>query len=537
MITFLLALLVLGSNLLVYLLHVPQYYQILSHSYYGVMMLAVIYDREWGQKFLLTLTAAANLIYAFHQPIQIQSIVVAFFYPFLVLGVIHIIRQLRTERGVHGEQLKQINNINADLEKRVRDLSTLFEVSQAANANLELAELFQRIIEILSNRLGIYRGALHLYNEKKVVTSAEVVLGLTPAELKRGTDGLIGDIQKRVLATGKAVGVPHARLPRSYVKLFELGSEISDEDSSVITKISENGNSEIKKRGKDAIAFWCIPVIVEEQVVGTLTIDKASDEFSAEDDQQLLTIVASIIAQRVKIQQTIEALVESERLATLGRLVRTIAHEVRNPLSSIRLGTQLLQQTTESESDEYAEIIIKEVDRLNRFIEQLLAFSKPAMEFAKPCDIHELLTDSLSICETELQRYAIQVVTKYQSPYPKVNVNPDGITQVLLNLFYNAIEAMEAGGTLTLRTEYRKAEKLVYISVQDTGPGILPDEVPQLFHPFYTTKQKGTGLGLYISRKILEEHNGSIDVKAGLAVGAAFIITLPGIEARPMGGR
>ena len=525
--------LVLIANLLVHLLKVPHYYYAVSHAYYGVMILVIVYSNQRGQRGLLALTTLANLVYVVLHPAEAASIIVLLLYPVFGFGMMHVIRELRAEQGVQGEQLAEINSANAYLEKRVRDLSTLFEVSQTANTNLELEGLFQRIIEILSNRLGIYRGALHLYQEGKVVASAEVVLGLTPAEMKRGTDGQVEDIQKRVIASGKAIGVPQTRLPRSYVKLFE----------------PENVES------KDAIAFWCIPVIVEENVVGTLTIDKASDEFSAEDDRRLLTIIASIIAQRVKIQQTIDALVESERLATLGRLVRTIAHEVRNPLSSIRLGTQLLQHTaavpptsdahdsvspvsreailrdtsdSQDEIHEYTEIIIKEVDRLNRFIEQLLAFSKPAMEFAKHSDIHELLEESLAICRAELERQDIHIVTEYEeAAYPAVNVNPDGITQVLLNLFYNAIEAMQTGGTLKIQAEYRQSAKSVLLRVQDTGPGIAPDEVPHLFHPFYTTKQKGTGLGLYISRKILEEHGGSIDVDASLAIGTAFVITLP----------
>lgn len=533
--TLFLTILVLVANLLVFILEVPHYYHAVSHFYYGVMLLAILYTSLRGQKVLLALTTAANFVYVVRYPAETAGIIVLLLYPVLVLGVMHVIRQLRTEQGVRGEALAEINSANAYLEKRVRDLSTLFKVSQTANANLELEGLFRRIIEILSNRLGIYRGALHLYEAGKVVASTEVVLGLTPAEMKRGTDAHIEDIQKRVLASGKAMGVPQTRLPRSYVRLFE----------------PENVES------KDAIAFWCIPIIVEEHVVGTLTIDKASDEFSAEDDRRLLTIIASIIAQRVKIQQTIDALVESERLATLGRLVRTIAHEVRNPLGSIRLGTQLLEQTAEVETETeggekeeirgYSEIIIKEVDRLNRFVEQLLAFSKPAMEFAKPCDIHKLLEDSLAICCAELERHAIEVVTEYKqcpseetanpqkcppdalrSPkYPTVNVNVDGITQVLLNLFYNAIEAMQSDGCLKIQTEYRESEGMVSIRVQDSGPGIAPDDVQRLFHPFYTTKQKGTGLGLYISRNIVEEHGGRIEVDATLAVGTAFVMTLP----------
>ena len=523
MLTFFLALFVLLINGSVHLFQMQAYYTAASHCYYGVMILAVIYARPREQNILFGITAVANWVYVFRYPTQTESIIIALLYPFLVFGVIRIIRQFQSQRRTGVEEIEEINSVNANLEKQVRDISTLFEVSQAANANLELQGLFQRIIEILSKRLGIYRGALHLYENGKVVTSVETVLGLTPAEMKRGTDNQIEDIQRQVLASGKAIGVPQTRSPRGYVKLFEPE----------------------RVESKDAIAFWCIPIIVEEQVIGTLTIDKASDEFSAADDRRLLTIIASTIAQRVKIQQTIDALVESERMATLGRLVRTIAHEVRNPLGSIRLGTQLLQHTdameaelqvgdypnkiqlSQNEIKEYTAIIIKEVDRLNRFIEQLLAFSKPAMQVAKLTDIHQLLDNSLAICRPELELHVITVLTQYDSDCPQVNINEDGIMQVILNLFYNAIEAMDTEGTLTIQTEYLPEAGVFHVRVQDDGPGIPPEDVPMLFDPFYTTKQKGTGLGLYISQKIIAEHQGSIEVDANLEVGTAFVMSLP----------
>ena len=519
MLTFFLALFVLLINVSTHLFQISEYYPAVSHCYYGVIILSVLYTRPRGQNFLFGITTVANWIYVFRFPNHTESIIIALLYPFAVYGVIRIIRHFQTQRRSGVEQIEEINSVNANLEKQVRDISTLFEVSQSANTNLDLEGLFQRIIEILSKRLGIYRGALHLYENGKVVTSTEAVLGLTPAEMKRGTDDQMEDIQKQVLASGKAIGVPQTRSPRSYVKLFEPE----------------------RVESKDAIAFWCIPIIVEENVIGTLTIDKASDEFSAEDDRRLLTIIASIIAQRVKIQQTIDALVESERMATLGRLVRTIAHEVRNPLGSIRLGTQLLQHSdvefgshiethsgnfSQNEINEYTGIIIKEVDRLNRFIEQLLAFSKPTMEVAKRSDIHQLLDSSLAICRPELELRATTVITQYDD-CPEVHVNEDGITQVLLNLFYNAIEAMDTEGTLAIRTEYVPETETVHVRVQDDGPGISPEDVPMLFDPFYTTKQKGTGLGLYISQKILAKHRGSIEVDANLEVGTAFVMSLP----------
>ncbi len=521
MLTFFLALFVLLINVSTHLFQVSEYYPAISHCYYGVIVLSVLYMKPRGQNILFGITTIANWIYVFRYPKHTESIIIALLYPFVVYGVIRIIRHFQTQRRSGVEQIEEINSVNANLEKQVRDISTLFEVSQSANTNLDLEGLFQRIIEILSKRLGIYRGALHLYENGKVVTSTEAVLGLTPAEMKRGTDDQMEDIQKQVLASGKAIGVPQTRSPRSYVKLFEPE----------------------RVESKDVIAFWCIPIIVEENVIGTLTIDKASDEFSPEDDRRLLTIIASIIAQRVKIQQTIDALVESERMATLGRLVRTIAHEVRNPLGSIRLGTQLLQhsdvefgskietysenvQLSQNEINEYTGIIIKEVDRLNRFIEQLLAFSKPTMEVAKRCDIHQLLDSSLAICRPELEIRATTVITQY-GDCPEVNVNEDGITQVLLNLFYNAIEAMDTDGTLAIQTEYVSETGIVHVRVQDDGPGISPEDIPMLFDPFYTTKQKGTGLGLYISQKILAEHRGSIEVDANLEVGTAFVMSLP----------
>ncbi len=231
---------------------------------------------------------------------------------------------------------------------------------------------------------------------------------------------------------------------------------------------------------------------------------------------------------------------QSERLAALGKLVTTIAHEVRNPLGSIRLATQLLSETDDrpnirnvaqsdekqAEINEYTSIIIKEVDRLNRSIEQLLAFGKPATADAEPCNIHKLIDDCIATYQPEFDRYEINVIRNY-AKCPTINVNQDRITQVIFNLFSNAIEAMEKGGTLTIDTDCSDETETTRIRIQDTGHGISASDVQNLFDAFYTTKQKGTGLGLYISQKILAEHGGSIQVDAELSTGTAFIISMP----------
>ena len=512
--TLFLALGVVCANIIVYLSGMYQYYLPVSHIYYGVMLLAAIYENSRNQNLLLGLTTTANWIYVLQYPQQIEGIAVAFLYPIIGYILSTTIRQLRIQRLNRAKEMDRISTAKTTLEKRVRDLSIVFEVSQAANAALELEELFHRIVEILSKRLGIYRGALKIYENEEIVTSVEVNLGLTAAEQKRGTDHQIEEIEKQVLSEGEARGVPQHRIPRPSVKLFP-------------PELVES---------KDTIAFWVLPVFVEERVIGTLTIDKAKDELSASEDEQVLTIIASIIAQRVKIQQTIDALVQSERLAALGKLVTTIAHEVRNPLGSIRLATQLLSEPDDrfaplpknerAEIDEYTSIIIKEVDRLNRSIEQLLAFGKPAIANAELCNVHELLDNCLATYQPEFDRYNINIIREY-AECPSVYINQDGITQVILNLYSNAIEAMEDGGTLTIQTYTEPETENVYIRFQDTGPGIPTSDVLNLFDAFYTTKQKGTGLGLYISQKILAEHGGSIEVDAELSTGTAFIISLP----------
>lgn len=517
--TLLLSLGVLCVNILVYVVsEIHQYYPIISHLYYGVMLIAATNQNARDQNILLGLTTAANWVYVFTDPIKIGSIAIAFLYPVIAFNFVSTIRQLQFQRLNRAEEMDRISTAKTTLEKRVRNLSVVSDVSQTANAALELEELFHRTIEILSQHLGIYRGTLNLYENGQIIQSIEVNLGLTEAELKRGTDHQIEEIEKKVLDDGKARGIPHQRIPKP----------------SVILLPPEEVES------KDNIDFWCLPVIVEDQIIGTLRIDKAKDELTAAEDLHVLEIIAAIIAQRVKIKQTIDALVQSERLAALGKLVTTIAHEVRNPLGSIRLATQLLSETDDrpgirnvplsdeeqAEIDEYTSIIIKEVDRLNRSIEQLLAFGKPATADVEPCNIHELLDDCIATYQPEFDRYEIDVFRKY-AKCPSINVNQDGMTQVIFNLFSNAIEAMEKGGTLTIDTDFSEETETTRIRIQDTGPGISASDVQNLFDAFYTTKQKGTGLGLYISQKILAEHGGSIQVDAELSTGTAFIISMP----------
>ena len=507
MLTFFLIFVVLLINLFVYGLDSPQNYGVVSHLYYGVIILAGIYDNRRGQYLVLVCTTLANWIHAGIYYEQIHLGVVAILYPIIAYFIIRTIKLFKAQRATTETQFQQIDRTNTDLEKRVRDLSTLFEIGDSANTALELDELFHKIIRILANRMGVYRGALRIWEDGELVKKVEAVFGLTEAELRRGTDSQIDLIQQQVLQSGNPIGVPHSRTPLEQIEF---------PDAKLV-------------QSKDRIAFWCVPVIVDEKVVGTLTIDKASDEFSIEDDIRILTIIAAIVAQRVKIQQMIDSLVHAERLAALGKLATTVAHEVRNPLGGIRGAAQLLQLEAESNSEiqEYIQVIIREVDRLNRVVEQLLVSGNPRTAGVKLGSINDLIDNSVSICQPELDRDNLRVERKLADDCPLVFMNADGMTQVLLNLFRNAIESMEDGGVLTIQTAYNSVIQAVEIYIKDTGRGIPPDVASRLFDPFYTTKQKGTGLGLAISQQIIEEHGGTIEVDVIETQGATFIVRLP----------
>jgi two-component system sporulation sensor kinase A len=167
------------------------------------------------------------------------------------------------------------------------------------------------------------------------------------------------------------------------------------------------------------------------------------------------------------------------------------------------------------------------VDRLNRVVEQLLVSGNPRTAGVKPNSIEDLIDNSLSICQPELDQNNIHVERILADDCPSVSVNADGITQVLLNLLRNAIKSMKVAGVLTVETQYDSDNRTMCLRIQGTVRGIPPDIVSRLFDPFYTTKQKGTGLGLAVSQQLIEQHYGTIEVDVTQSQGTAFIITLP----------
>jgi two-component system sensor histidine kinase HydH len=214
-----------------------------------------------------------------------------------------------------------------------------------------------------------------------------------------------------------------------------------------------------------------------------------------------------------------------EKLAALGGLAAGVAHEIRNPLSSIKgLATYFASQfEAGSESKQAADVMIQEVDRLNRAITELLDFARPTDLKRCATDLTALLSRSIQLIQQEAANQNIRVDLDIADDICPVMIDADRIAQCLLNIYLNAIQAMAHGGTLSVRCE-ADGDQNVRIAISDTGPGIAPDQMGKIFDPYYTTKNRGTGLGLAIVSKIAQAHQARLKVESMPGQGATFTL-------------
>lgn len=217
-----------------------------------------------------------------------------------------------------------------------------------------------------------------------------------------------------------------------------------------------------------------------------------------------------------------------EKLAAIGGLAAGVAHEIRNPLSSIKGIASYYKSKFEdgSEDKEMAGVMIEEVDRLSRVISELLEFARPTKLNRKLSDMNELLKHSTRLVEQEAAAKKVDIQLNLISDSVEADVDPDRLTQCFLNLFLNALQAMESGGRLTVSSS-TGANGNVAIDIKDNGSGISAEDLSKIFDPYFTTKPKGTGLGLAIVHKIIEAHQGQIKVRSTIGQGTVFSIALP----------
>ena len=279
----------------------------------------------------------------------------------------------------------------------------------------------------------------------------------------------------------------------------------------------------------------CFPVLSMNRLIGIVGVGEriAGEGFSAEETTFLDSLMpqAGIALENALLykeqRERYRRMLRADRLATIGELAAGAAHEIRNPLTSIKSSLQYLESRCREETEKkLLGVALRETDRIDETLAALLSFSRPSEIRKEPCDLVGLLEESAALVSFQARAKGVEVRTSF--PPAPVVVEADGsqLKQVFLNVFLNAVQAMEGGGALIVEALRHESGRPL-VRVTDTGPGIPEEALDKVFDPFFTTKKGGTGLGLSICYTIVKAHGGEIEVRSRLGEGTTVLVSLP----------
>ncbi|MEW6262325.1 MAG: HAMP domain-containing sensor histidine kinase [Thermodesulfobacteriota bacterium] len=234
-----------------------------------------------------------------------------------------------------------------------------------------------------------------------------------------------------------------------------------------------------------------------------------------------------------ELEQHQEKLLQSGKIAAIGTLTAGIAHELNNPINNIVLTAETLKedgfQLSREEVLEMIQDILSQSGRASEIVKNLLDFSRAEQPEREPVDVSQVIRYTLKLVQNQASLFGVEVKKDFPGDLPVIHGDQKALQQVFLNLFINAIQAMQEGGTLAVRARSEDGGQWLKVEVTDTGTGIDPEVIPHIFEPFYTTKEvgRGTGLGLSVSYGIVQKHGGHIEVRSKKGEGSTFTVVLP----------
>ena len=301
------------------------------------------------------------------------------------------------------------------------------------------------------------------------------------------------------------------------------------EDQEVVEFLSEGERSVLAQLDAD----FCLPLCAMNKLVGIAFIHTEKNilpESTGDLSFQVgLALENALLADQQRLR--LRRLYRAERLATTGQLAAGAAHEIRNPLTAISSAIQFLMEDfpPDHRKRKVADGLLEEVDRIVRIIEGLLSFARPAEPTKEWTHLEPLLNQTILLVRTTAEKQGVEIATDFSVEDDRIKADPALLTQVFLNLTMNGIQAMPEGGTLRIRlssAEGIRGGHRFRIAFEDNGVGISPEHLEQIFDPFYTTKEDGTGLGLPISYGIVRSHGGEIDVESQEGEGTRVCVLL-----------
>lgn len=419
-------------------------------------------------------------------------------------------------------------------DKRLQELEFLYEISSSMHT-LNLNEILTLILKAVTQGIGFDRARLYIVDEQNNVLRLKMSFGLNKEEIFDIT--LPIDKEKSVVSRSFVERKPYViqdakhdpRVNPDIVKLFNIKS------------------------------FAAVPLLASGKVKGVVTADNlySSRIISDENLRSLVTFAnhAGLAVENAemydrlknfnkelekvvrvttdKLLKAQDELIRKERLAALGELAAGIAHEIRNPLTSIKILVNSLfsEMSPALRKSQDVQVINEEIERLNSTLTQFLEYAKPQEPAFGKIQVKEIIHNTVALAMPEIRKRGIRPFIDLSSIAAGHHGDSRQLKQVFLNLILNAVQAMPKGGELNITTAVRKADgknlDTTDIVFEDTGTGISPENLKKLFTPFFSTKKDGVGLGLSIAQNIIAKHNGTITVRSTPDKGTVFTVSLP----------
>lgn len=468
--------------------------------------------------------------------------------------------KLMEQLAIKKQNLQQTANA---LTKSLEQLGLLKSLSDALARSDKLEKSLRIILTgaTSGDAFGFNRAAVFLINGKKTKLVGRSAIGPKDNEEARIiweniTGRSLASLLEQILVTD--AHVPCA-LEQVVVK---IGYLIDDKKNPLVAILDEAREKILRaseSRFFESILTWwpnsveaaLAPLISEGRPLGVIIADNAITRkpITAEslDSLKSLTNTCAIGLENAILHGQLQAqlnelarvhelfklnqayLIQHERLADIGALATKVAHEFKIPLVTIGGYARRMQKTIGSEKfdEKMVQVIVSEIDRLTRITSEILEYSRYPKLNIRECNLHELIDETLGLIEDRLKNSGIASEKLFAERKLIIKVDPERLKQVLLNIIDNAMDAMKNGGRLTIRTS--KNNEYVGIDIADTGVGIDKIELENLFNLFYTTKDRGSGLGLPVTKKIVDDHGGNISVNSIPGKGTVFSIHLPDI--------
>lgn len=401
----------------------------------------------------------------------------------------------------------------------LKEVNALYQISRGLVSSLDATQLIKDSVDLLQSIFGYYSVRIYLIDDESGGLIMSHASGVNKDQLIRegihlsAGEGIIGHVAE--------TRAPFVTNNVEDVVFFRRHPLLPDTQSEM-----------------------AVPILMDGRVVGILDIQHTRANQLTENDLQLMVVAAdqlSVALQKANLYASLQTslnqeqemrsqLIQSERLALVGRLLASVSHELNNPLQAIQNALFLLKDETQlsTQASQDLDIILAEAERMAALIERLRSAYRPIrFKDFQPVQLNDLIEDVHALIATHARHKEIAFEFYPEPGLPAISGLPDQIRQVVLNLFINAIEVMKPGGRLTVHTRCLLQQNEVLLSVKDTGPGIDGEILPKIFDPFITDKHTGTGLGLTITHDIIEQHHGRIEARNDPEGGAVFNVWLP----------